>query len=256
MGPGEGAGVKKLPLYLHSLHSTSGHVKDELEIMAASAEALRTRGFTDIHCVLRASRAAALYRAYTFLKRSLQVKTVVVLAAGDGAYDAVVGGALRIGSLCYEGLADGVLIMTRDRAHVDRRSVQQLLDVAKGTLSSIGRFPVGFTIISCPMCGRCEIDIPGMTERVQRLMHSIDAEYCERGRPLAETGGLRVAVMGCNVNGPGEARGADIGIAGGKKGSGTIFMNGEVHATLPEEELFDQFTQLVRDLADERTASF
>jgi (E)-4-hydroxy-3-methylbut-2-enyl-diphosphate synthase len=58
--------------------------------------------------------------------------------------------------------------------------------------------------------------------------------------------------MGCNVNGPGEAKGADIGIAGGRGGSGTIFLNGRAHVTLPEKDLLDEFSKLVRDLIDEK----
>jgi (E)-4-hydroxy-3-methylbut-2-enyl-diphosphate synthase len=90
-----------------------------------------------------------------------------------------------------------------------------------------------------------------MTEEVARLMHSIEIEYREKGKSLSERGGITVAVMGCNVNGPGEARDADIGIAGGRGGSGTIFIKGTVHATLPEGELLDRFSHLVRNLIEE-----
>jgi (E)-4-hydroxy-3-methylbut-2-enyl-diphosphate synthase len=106
------------------------------------------------------------------------------------------------------------------------------------------------------MCGRCEIDIPGMTEEVERLMHSIEKEYLKKGMPLEKRGGVTVAVMGCNVNGPGEAKSADIGIAGGRGGSATIFIKGRVHATLPEGELLERFSQLVHDLIDETSLEY
>jgi hypothetical protein len=246
------AGIKHTPLYLLSRTLASVEVKKELETIALSVDRLRAGGFREIFCVVPVSHSTALYNGYAFLKRDLGVKTFVVLSTCGDEADPLVRGALHIGSLFYKGFTDGVLLKPQDSAPLERREIMRLLAIAKGTLSTLGRYPAAYTIVSCPMCGRCEIDIPGMTEEVDHVMRSIEKEYAKRGMPLAEKGGVTVAVMGCNVNGPGEARGADIGIAGGRGGSGTIFIKGKVHATLPEGELLEQFSELVRGLIDER----
>jgi (E)-4-hydroxy-3-methylbut-2-enyl-diphosphate synthase len=97
----------------------------------------------------------------------------------------------------------------------------------------------GVNIISCPTCGRTEIDIIGLAEEVERrLMHV--------------TAPLTVAVMGCVVNGPGEAREADVGIAGGK-GTGLLFRHGEIVKKLPESELADTLVKEVENVVKERS---
>ena len=249
---GDSGSMKHTPLYLISQPQSAEGLKEELESIALSVEKLRHTGYASLFCCIPIAHSTALYRTYEFLKRDLQVKTIVGLTVNGEESDLLVQGALHIGSLFYEGFADAVLLMPRNHTPFTRHEITNLLAIAKGTLSPLGRYPVGYTIISCPMCGRCEIDIPGMTEEVQQLMHSIETEYREKGMPLEKRGGITVAVMGCNVNGPGEARGADIGIAGGRGGSGTIFLKGRVHVTLPEGELLDRFSQLVRSLIYEK----
>ena len=249
------AGIKHTPLYLLSRILPSVEVKTELETIALCVDRLRAGGFEKIFCSVPVSHSTALYNGYAFLKRDLGVKTFVVLGTYGDETDALVRSALHIGSLFYEGFADGVLLKPQNSIPLDRYEIMRLLAIAKGTLSTLGRYPAAYTIVSCPMCGRCEIDIPGMTEEVDHVMRSIEKEYAKRGMPLTEMGGVTVAVMGCNVNGPGEARGADIGIAGGRSGSGTIFIEGKVHATLPEGELLERFSELVRGLIDERIYS-
>jgi hypothetical protein len=249
------AGIKHTPLYLLSRTLPSVEVKKELETIALCVDRLRAGGFKEISCVVPVSHSTVLYNAYAFLKRDLGVHTFVVLGTCGDEADPLVRGSLHIGSLFYEGFADGVLLKPHYSLPLDRREIMRLLAIAKGTLSTLGRYPAAYSIVSCPMCGRCEIDIPGMTEEVDHVMRSIEKEYEKRGMPLTEMGGVTVAVMGCNVNGPGEARGADIGIAGGRGGSGTIFIKGKVHATLPEEELLERFSDLVRGLIDERIYS-
>jgi len=249
------AGIKHTPLYLLSRTLPSVEVKTELEAIALCVDRLRTGGFEEIFCVVPVSHSTALYNAYAFLKRDLGVKTFAILGTCGDEADPLVRSALHIGSLFYDGFADGVLLMPQNSAPLKHREIMRLLAIAKGTLSTLGRYPAAYSIVSCPMCGRCEIDIPGMTEEVDHAMRSIEKEYAKRGMPLAEMGGVTVAVMGCNVNGPGEARGADIGIAGGRGGSGTIFIKGKVHTTLPEGELLERFSELVHRLIDERTYS-
>ena len=99
------------------------------------------------------------------------------------------------------------------------------VEVGKTILSSLGLRTYGATMISCPTCGRCRVDLFSMAETVEARLKSIKEP-------------IRVAVMGCVVNGPGEAREADFGIAGGD-GRGIVFRKGEVIKTVDESELVD-----------------
>lgn len=107
------------------------------------------------------------------------------------------------------------------------------LGVAWGILQSLGlrrRVP---EIISCPTCGRCQIDLIGLAQEVEERLKSVDAP-------------ISVAVMGCVVNGPGEARGADIGVAGGK-GSGLLFEEGEVIGRVDEDAIVDALMDRIHE---------
>ena len=95
----------------------------------------------------------------------------------------------------------------------------------------------GPVLISCPTCGRCQIDLPRLANEVERRLAHID-------RPVA------VAVMGCEVNGPGEAREADIGIAGGKNAA-YLFRRGQMVRKLPIDEVVDLLVHEVEHLAEE-----
>jgi (E)-4-hydroxy-3-methylbut-2-enyl-diphosphate synthase len=106
--------------------------------------------------------------------------------------------------------------------------------VAYEILKSLHLRQMGPELISCPTCGRCQIDIRGIVEKVEENMAGIK-------KPL------KVAVMGCVVNGPGEAREADIGIAGGK-GMGILFKHGKVVRTLKERELFSTLMKEIKKM--------
>ena len=96
---------------------------------------------------------------------------------------------------------------------------------ARLILRTLGLRREGIEVVSCPTCGRTEIDLVGLAERVEKLVE----DY-----PL----NMKVAVMGCAVNGPGEAREAQLGIAGGR-GEGLLFKEGEILRKVPEEQLLD-----------------
>ncbi len=95
----------------------------------------------------------------------------------------------------------------------------------------------GPVFVSCPTCGRCQIDLIPVAEEVERRLHDLPTK-------------ITVAVMGCAVNGPGEAREADIGIAGGK-GQGILFRKGEMVRKVPERELADALVEEAQRLAAE-----
>ena len=94
--------------------------------------------------------------------------------------------------------------------------------------------------MSCPTCGRTRIDLEGLALEVERRLLPLSAELAARGQAL------KVAVMGCAVNGPGEAREADFGVAGGD-GRGLIFAKGRVIRTVSEERLADELLQVITE---------
>jgi (E)-4-hydroxy-3-methylbut-2-enyl-diphosphate synthase len=104
--------------------------------------------------------------------------------------------------------------------------------VGREILSSLELNTTGITLITCPTCGRCELDLPALARAAEARLRPVDQELRRAGRAL------RVAVMGCVVNGPGEAREADVGIAGGR-GKGVVFVQGRPVATVAEGKLLE-----------------
>lgn len=105
---------------------------------------------------------------------------------------------------------------------------------AQRILKAVGLRREGPELIACPTCGRTQIDLISMVHQVEELLKDVDKS-------------ITVAVMGCIVNGPGEARHADVGIAGGK-GEGVLFKLGEIVARVPEEELVPGLMKLIGEL--------
>lgn len=126
--------------------------------------------------------------------------------------------SVGLGILLYEGIGDTV------RVSLTGDPVDEIY-CAKKILSTLGLRRFGAEIVSCPTCGRTEIDLIGLANKVEELLQDIETN-------------LKVAVMGCIVNGPGEAKEADIGIAGGK-GVGVIIKKGQIYKKVKEEELLE-----------------
>ena len=126
--------------------------------------------------------------------------------------------AIGIGILLYQGIGDTI------RVSLTAHPCEEVF-VAYEILKSLGLRERGPTLVSCPSCGRAEVDIIALAQEVNKCLERV-------------TKPIKVAVMGCVVNGPGEARDADVGIAGGK-GKGAIFRNGKVVATVNEDRFLE-----------------
>ncbi len=180
--------------------------------------------FHNMKISLKASRIPLMLDAY----RLISPKIIYPLHIGVTEAGTIKGGTIKsavgIGALLAEGIGDTI------RVSLTGDPVQEV-HVGFAILNSLDLRKKGIEIISCPTCGRCQINLATLAEK-------IEAEFAFVEKPL------KIAVMGCVVNGPGEAKEADIGIAGGK-GQGILFKKGKIVATLPEEKLEDVlFTEI------------
>ena len=149
---------------------------------------------------------------------------VGITEAGD-FFKGSIRSSIGIGILLYKGLCDTF------RVSLTADPMKEVM-VAKEILNSLNIRQFGIDIISCPTCGRTEIDISKIVQTVKERTRDIDAN-------------LKVAIMGCAVNGPGEARDADIGIAGGKK-EGLLFEKGEIMGKYPEDKLIKLLIERIK----------
>jgi (E)-4-hydroxy-3-methylbut-2-enyl-diphosphate synthase len=129
--------------------------------------------------------------------------------------------------LLYEGIGDTI------RVSLTSDPVEEVW-AAYELLRALGLRRRGIELISCPTCGRCEVNLIETAEKVDQKIRSIAAP-------------LKVAVMGCVVNGPGEAREADVGIAGGR-GFGLLFKKGEIIEKVPENSMVDRLMQEINEI--------
>ncbi len=174
--------------------------------------------FTSIKVSLKASDVIKTIEAYRLFSKRFNYPLHIGISEAGPAFSGTIKSAVGLGILLSEGIGDTVRVsLTADPVEEVR--------VAYEILKSLHLRQKGPEIISCPTCGRCEIDIIGLVDKVESKMLNIKNP-------------IKVAVMGCVVNGPGEAREADIGIAGGK-GIGILFKHGKVVKKLKERELFD-----------------
>jgi (E)-4-hydroxy-3-methylbut-2-enyl-diphosphate synthase len=196
---------------------------------------LEEAGFSDIKISVKHSDVPSMVEAYRMLsERTRYPLHLGVTEAGllpDGLIKSVAG----IATLLMEGIGDTIrLSLTADPVE-EARSGRRLLEILRL------RERVGLDLIACPSCGRSEIDVVSVAEEVQRR--------------LSDEGlSIQVAVMGCVVNGPGEAREADIGITAGK-GKAHLFVKGKVVRVVPEKDMVNALVAEARAMASQRTAS-
>ncbi len=192
------------------------------EAMVESAlrhvELLKSLDFHRIKVSLKASDVARTVAAYRLLSAQTDVPLHVGVTEAGTLFSGIVKSALGIGTLLAEGIGDTIRVsLTRDPVDEVR--------VGFEILKALGIRQRGPEIISCPTCGRCNIDLFNIVEQVEQAL-------------LTTSTPVKIAIMGCVVNGPGEAREADIGVAGGD-GSAILFRKGKVVKKFPQDKLVD-----------------
>ena len=188
---------------------------------------LEQYGFEDICVSLKTSSVPATMRAYRLMAERYDYPLHLGVTEAGTPEMGILKSAAGIGGLLALGIGDTLRVtLTAD-------PVEEIA-AAKKILKSIGLRRDGPELIACPTCGRTKIDLIPMACQVEELLKGID-------KPIT------VAVMGCVVNGPGEARHADVGIAGGQ-GEGVLFKRGEIVAKVPEEYLVSELMKLIETL--------
>jgi len=188
-------------------------------------------GFDAIKLSLKSSDVATTIDAYRLISEQTDYPLHLGVTEAGALVQAAIKSSIGIGILLYEGIGDTI------RVSVTGRPVQEI-GVAYGILRALNIRNVGPDIISCPTCGRCEIDLAGLAGRVEEELKGMKAP-------------LKIALMGCVVNGPGEAAEADIGIAGGR-GVGMLFKKGKIVKKIREEEFIPVLMKEIRKMANDR----
>ena len=183
--------------------------------------------FRAIKVSLKASDVTKTVDAYRLFSKKFRYPLHIGISEAGPAFSGTIKSAVGLGILLSEGIGDTM------RVSLTADPVEEV-KVAFEILKSLHLRESGPELISCPTCGRCQVDIQGIVKKVESKLSGMK-------KPV------KVAVMGCVVNGPGEAREADIGIAGGK-GMGILFKHGKVVKTLKERELFSTLMREIKKL--------
>ncbi|MFZ3137465.1 MAG: flavodoxin-dependent (E)-4-hydroxy-3-methylbut-2-enyl-diphosphate synthase [Thermodesulfovibrionales bacterium] len=197
-----------------------GHPTPEALVESAGrhVQALKELNFSNIKVSLKASDVMKTVESYRLFSKKYDYPLHIGISEAGPPSVGIIKSSVGLGILLAEGIGDTIRVSLTAEPEEEVR-------VAYAILGSLGLRKKGVNIISCPTCGRCRIDLKGLVKKVEHKVRNID-------KPIT------IAVMGCVVNGPGEAREADFGIAGGK-GRGILFRKGEIVRKVKEEDLLD-----------------
>ncbi|TYZ23537.1 flavodoxin-dependent (E)-4-hydroxy-3-methylbut-2-enyl-diphosphate synthase [Selenomonas ruminis] len=187
--------------------------------------------FHDMKISLKAHDVPLTLAAYRLMSETVDYPLHLGITEAGTVNTGIIKSAVGIGALLAEGIGDTFRISLTGDPVVE-------VKVANEILKSLGLKEYGPTLVACPTCGRTSIDLPAIAAQVEKKLETIKDP-------------IDVAVMGCVVNGPGEARGADVGIAGGN-GEGLIFRKGEIIRKVPEEILVEELFKEIDAILEER----
>jgi len=188
---------------------------------------LEEMDFNAIKVSLKSSDVTTMIEAYRIISERIPYPLHLGVTEAGTILQSAIKSAMGIGSLLLEGIGDSI------RVSVTGDPVPEI-SVAYGILRAINVRNVGPDIVSCPTCGRCEVDLPRLVDRIERGLHGMKTP-------------LKIALMGCVVNGPGEASDADIGLAGGKD-AGMLFVKGKIVRKLREDEFITVLLEEIRKM--------
>lgn len=183
---------------------------------------IRDMGYDNLVISIKSSDVLMCIRAHEQLAEKTDLPLHVGITESGTVYSGSIKSAIGLGTILYQGIGDTI------RVSLTGDPLQEIV-AAKMILQTLSLRRGGIQVVSCPTCGRTQIDLISLASQVEQMVQNFDLD-------------LKVAVMGCAVNGPGEAREADIGIAGGM-GEGLLIKKGEIVKKVPEEELLETLRQ-------------
>jgi (E)-4-hydroxy-3-methylbut-2-enyl-diphosphate synthase len=196
---------------------------------------LEEHGFRDIKVSVKHQNVSEMIEAYRMLAEKTDAPFHLGVTEAGTPKQGIVKSAIGIGTLLAEGIGDTI------RVSLTADPVEEV-KVGKQILNSLGLRQDSFDLVACPSCGRAELDVFALAEEVERRIEEMDLPP------------MQIAVMGCEVNGPGEARDADIGIAAGP-GRGLLFSKGKQIGWVPHDRLVEALLQEAERVAAEIRAS-
>ena len=193
------------------------------------ASLFEEHGFGDIKISVKHHDPVVMVQAYRLLAAQSDYPLHLGVTEAGPLFQGTIKSAVAFGALLSEGIGDTI------RVSLSAPPVEEI-KVANQILESLNLKQRGLEIVSCPSCGRAQVDVYTLAEQVTAGLEGLEVP-------------LRVAVMGCVVNGPGEAREADLGVASGN-GKGQIFVKGEVIKTVPEAQIVETLIEEAMKLAE------
>lgn len=188
---------------------------------------LEKYSFYDVVISVKSSNVLDNIKSYRLLSEKTKYPLHIGVTEAGTIFSGTIKSSIGIGALLCEGIGDTIRVSLTD-------SPIEEVKVGKEILKSCGLRSFGVEIIACPTCGRTNIDLIGLAKKAEEILLNIN-------KPI------KVAIMGCAVNGPGEAREADIGIAGGF-GEGLIFKKGKILRKVPEDKLLEELIKEIEEL--------
>lgn len=183
--------------------------------------------FKDIVISIKSSDVMQMIESYRLISQKVDYPLHIGVTEAGTAWRGTIKSSIGIGALLSEGIGDTIRVSLTD-------DPLQEIKVGKEILKSLGFIKSGVTFVSCPTCGRTQINLIKLAQTIEEKLNQLDKD-------------IKVAVMGCIVNGPGEAREADIGVAGGN-GEGLIFKKGEIIRKVKEEDIVDALMDEIENM--------
>ena len=206
-----------------------GHPSAEAMVESALGHIriLEELNYQEIKISLKASDVMKTVAAYRLFSQQSDYPLHIGITEAGTLFSGTIKSSVGLGILLADGIGDTMRVSLTGEPKDEVR-------VGYDILKAVGLRQRGVNFVSCPTCGRCQIDLIRVAEEVEKRLQGVDRQ-------------ITVAVMGCAVNGPGEAREADVGIAGGK-GEGLVFRHGEIVRKVPEDQLADALLEEITKL--------
>ncbi|MDY0346535.1 MAG: flavodoxin-dependent (E)-4-hydroxy-3-methylbut-2-enyl-diphosphate synthase [Acholeplasma sp.] len=225
----EACKAKNIPI---RIGVNSGSLPDNLEptaenmIMVAKGhvEILESMNFFDIALSLKATDMNLMIETYRLAAKTFPYPLHLGVTEAGTAFSGAIKSAMGIGILLHEGIGNTIRVSLTDNPEIEIRA-------AKEILKNLGLRKDIPNLISCPTCGRIQYDMIDIAKRIETYLQGVNKH-------------INVAIMGCKVNGPGEAKHADIGVAGGK-GEAVIFKHGQIIKKIKEAEVYDELVRMI-----------